>query len=243
METIKTFIRAERILLKRERELHSEPFSFALPEGARVAVIGRNGIGKSTLLHAILGEKYLSQGKIFLTEHSKSAQEMSAREISQIAAFVPQEHRYPSHFTGRRLLEFSYLSTRGLLAKGISEENVSVKKLAESLELEPLLEKSLSQMSSGERQKMFLASALVKSPEVLVLDEPTNHLDPAGACAFWKMLEAKTPKGNLILSTHDLPFVKSSCDYVLALDKKGLVFHGTVNECFEKNIPKLLFQL
>lgn len=241
MEEVNSFCTAREIVLKRTAVLNPVPFSFSLPQKARVAVIGKNGAGKSTLLHAVLGEYYLASGEIYLGKDPVSTSRKSAREIAQTLSFVPQEHHFPSHFTGLELLRFSILSKNGIFSKFPEENDPAVLQVTRSIGIHSILDKTLSGMSSGERQKMFLASALIKEPETLLLDEPTNHLDPSAAHAFWKALEAF--KGNILLSTHDLDFVSEFCTYVLALEKGSLYFAGTQEEFLQKEIAEKIFQI
>lgn len=244
MEKITPFCTGNAVLLKRKTPLSKNAFSFSLPTTATlVALVGRNGAGKTTLLHAILGEPYLAAGEIHLLQNALPTQKMHAKDISQIVAFVPQEHSYPSHFSGLELLRFALLSKSGIFSAPPSENHPTILELVENLELGGILRKTLSQMSSGERQKMFLASALIKSPRILLLDEPTNHLDPAATHAFWRTLSQNASGRHVILSTHDLGFIASSCDYVVVLEGGTLSFAGSKTEFFEKEIPKKIFLL
>lgn len=243
MEEVKHFCTGQDVVLKRKRVITSKAFSFSLPERSFVAFVGKNGAGKTTLLHAILGEHYLESGSICLERNAVSTQAMSAKEISQIVSFVPQEHSYPSHFTGSELLRFSLLSKHGLFSQEPREDDSSITAIVETLDLGGLIKKTLAQMSSGERQKMFLASALIKKPRILILDEPTNHLDPSATNAFWKTLDRNTYGSNVILSTHDLGFIESSCDYVVVLDRGDLYFAGPTKEFLTQKIPQKVFQL
>ena len=104
-----------------------------------------------------------------------------------------------------------------------------------------LSEKKLGKLSTGERQRLFLARALLQDPALLLLDEPTNHLDPSGVIEFWKRLMARKDGKTIVVSTHDLSFVKSCAHEVIALEKGRVVFVGPKERFLQEGVIEKVF--
>jgi len=180
------------------------------PRGKLIALIGRNGAGKTTLLRALLGEPVLSTGKLSLPG----------------VAFVPQEHLYPPDLVVRGLLGLAFLPKLGWFRHLQPQDCAAIEEALVGFGLVPLADRSLKALSSGERQRVFLARAVLQQPKVLLLDEPTNHLDPAAVRGFWELLLEKRRGASfdVVASTHDLAFVQGHADWVCGLEKGRAVF-------------------
>ena len=98
-------------------------------------------------------------------------------------------------------------------------------------------------ISSGERQKAFLARAVLQNPKVLFLDEPTNHLDPFAVESFWTNLLSARRKNSfeVLVTTHDLEFIRAHADWVYALSQGKPVFDGETKSFFERDWPKKIY--
>lgn len=206
--------------------------SFALPQGKLVALLGRNGAGKTTLLRRLLGDFDKPTGVIRLGHEMKDTREISAADLAHLVAFVPQEHTFPGDIKLGDLLRLAYLPRMGWWGKlpvGAEEE---IKESLARFRLAPLAGRRLRHLSTGERQRAFLARAILQKTELLFLDEPTNHLDPAGSAEFWEILDGERKRRGLhgVISTHDLSFVKKHCDWVLALEEGRLLYEGSAEK-------------
>ena len=215
MEKIRStfFLEATNILLgyRKDSPISETPFSFQLPRGAVTALVGPNGSGKSTLLKALIGENSPIEGRLFCY--------------------------------GKNFLELAFLFRTGIFKPLPSISSDKFRPFLEELNLVPLISKVLQQLSSGERQRVFLARALLQGSQLILLDEPTNHLDPKAASNFWQSLisyRAIQPI-DILMSTHDLGFVKDSCDWVLALDQGRLFFSGPTDLFFKDKMNEKLF--
>jgi iron complex transport system ATP-binding protein len=244
METL-TYLRAEAIKLAPSTKniLTSTPFSFTLTSQKLVALVGPNGSGKTTFLKALLGEPVLKSGALYLMDHSSPVKDFSAKEISNIFAFVPQEHLFPFSHKLDDFLRLSFLGGAGLFGKIPAENSPEILEVLQNFRLTQFAKRSLGSLSSGERQRAFLARALLQRPALLLLDEPTNHLDPGGVKQFWQVLvsEIRSRQLRVLLSTHDLSFVKAHCDWVIALKEGDLAFFGSKDDFFGGTLSESLF--
>lgn len=221
--------------------LTPEPLDFSIPKGKVAALIGRNGAGKTTLLKALLGEPLLLSGQ--LSVGGLDVKTASYADRARTLAFVPQEHEFPGDVGVEALLRMAYLPRMGMWG-GLPE--AAPREIGDALHtfgLAGLRSRRLADLSTGERQRAFLARAVLQRPKVLVLDEPTNHLDPAGVRVFWKtLLERSRAEGlDLLVSTHDLEFLRTHCDYVLALEGGRKAFAGTRQAFLENGVEARLF--
>lgn len=245
MEKIKPtfFLEANNILLgyQKNSPISETTFSFQLPQGAVTALVGPNGSGKSTLLKALIGENSPIEGQLVC--YGIDLKKMSPRDLSNVISIVPQEHTFPPELKVKNFLELAFLSRTGLFKPLPSITSDKFRPFLEELDLLPLISKVLQQLSSGERQRVFLARALLQRPQLILLDEPTNHLDPRASSNFWQSLisyRAIQPI-DILMSTHDLSFVKDSSDWVLALDQGRLFFSGPTDLFFRDKMNEKLF--
>lgn len=206
--------------------------SFSLPQGKLVALLGRNGAGKTTLLRRLLGDFEKPTGIVRLGNEMKELREISSAQMAHLVAFVPQEHIYPGDLKLADLLRLAYLPRMGWWGKLPPGADEEIKSSLSRFRLSALAERRLRQLSTGERQRAFLARAILQRTEILFLDEPTNHLDPAGAAEFWQILEAERNGRHLhgVISTHDLAFVRKYCDWIVGLDSGKLIFDGSAEK-------------
>jgi ABC-type Mn2+/Zn2+ transport system ATPase subunit len=213
-----------------KNRLSNFPFDFEIPRGKLTALIGPNGAGKTSLLKAMLGEQKLVEGEIHL---------------AGTQSYVPQENRFPPGIRLKDFLRLAFLKDAGLFGQLPVGDHPSIVEKIEQFGLSALKDRTLETLSTGERQRAFLARAVLQGADVLLLDEPTNHLDPGGTNRFWAdLLTARRQKPfEILVSTHDLSFVKKYCDWVCAVKNGAVIFSGPSAECFAAKLPAELFGL
>ncbi|MEF3691597.1 MAG: ATP-binding cassette domain-containing protein [Candidatus Moraniibacteriota bacterium] len=171
--------------------------SFALRRGMKVALMGQNGAGKTSLFNLIMGNNKPLAGNIYVKEGQTVA---CAQQV------IP-----------RKQLN---LSTRDFLAKYFRGEDYDLdKKIKEVLEIVNIdlpMDKPVGGFSGGQQARLLLASALIQDPDVLMLDEPTNNLDYAGVGHLMTFLMAY--EKTCIVISHDADFLNMFTDGVLYLD-------------------------
>lgn len=167
-----------------------------LAAGERLAVLGPNGGGKTTLLGLLLGLREPSSGRI----------ERAASHRSLRLGYVPQFPAFDRNFPIRveEMVLEGRLRERRRATTSAAESRAAVAKLLGRLELAPLRQAYLTELSGGELKRALVARALVAEPELLVLDEPAASLDEASRRALWEILAGLPPRTTLVLATHDL---------------------------------------
>jgi ABC-2 type transport system ATP-binding protein len=196
--------------------------SAAFPAGA-VGLLGPNGAGKSTLLKALLGFIAPSEGQMRVLGLDVAAEPLAIR--SRIG-YMPETD---AHIPGMSAVTF--VAYCGQLA-GLPGAD-AMQRAHEVLYYVGLGEaryRFVETYSTGMKQRIKLAQALVHDPDLLFLDEPTNGMDPKGRDEMLELIRdlAHNKGVNLILSSHLLPDVEFTCDHVVVLDKGRVATHGTI---------------
>jgi ABC-2 type transport system ATP-binding protein len=197
--------------------------SFEVGKGEVVGFLGPNGAGKSTTLRIIAGFLGQTSGKVEVCGHDVALDSIEARRsMGYMPEAVPlyPEMRVVEYLTFRAELKNV---ERGKRAKAIDAamEKAGVADRATSL---------IGNLSKGYRQRVGLADALVASPPLLILDEPTAGLDPNQIRDVRKLLRELGKEHTVVLSTHILSEVESSCTRAIVIAKGKLVAQGTIQE-------------
>ena len=196
--------------------------SVSLPSGA-VGLLGPNGAGKSTLLKSVLGLLAPERGQMRVlgldVRHSPL-------QIRRRIGYMPESD---AHIPGMNAVAF--VAYCGELA-GLPRAD-AMQRAHEVLYYVGLGEaryRNVEQYSTGMKQRIKLAQALVHDPELLFLDEPTNGMDPKGRDEMLELVRdiAHNKQINLIVSSHLLPDVEYTCDHVVVLDKGAVATQGPI---------------
>ncbi len=183
-----------------------EEISFQMESGERIGLLGRNGMGKSTLLKLISGE---------ISPHSG----MIARQQNIRMAYLPQE--VPEGLSGRvhAIVESGLDAISGTVDDQHQwQRQHQVEKILSRMELES--EARFEFLSAGLRRRVYLARGLVSNPDLLLLDEPTNHLDIPSI--DWLEDFLKRWGGTLLFVTHDRVFLERLATRIVELDRGKL---------------------
>lgn len=217
-----------------------DDISLDIPRGSFVGLIGPNGSGKSTLLKTIYRVNKASAGAVYLNGTDMSR--MTSREIARQMAVVAQENPVNFDFSVLEILMLGLYAKRPLLA-GDSPEDIAVcKRALASVGMLEFQNRSFLSLSGGEKQKVLIAGAFARNPELIILDEPTNHLDVGYQFLILDMMKQR--KGvTVFTSMHDMNMAMQYCDFLIAL-KDGKIFAcGTPEEVLTKENLRQLFQV
>ena len=197
--------------------------SFDMEPGKFLAILGNNGVGKSTLLKCFNHILRPDSGEVVLDGENLLKQ--SPREVAKKVAFVSQS--VPStQMTGHDVV---MLGRRPYMKWGFTEEDHRIVHDAmHRLNVEEMRGRFLNQLSGGEKQKVMLARALAQQPKVLLLDEPTSALDIQNQYQVLKMVREICHKDHMIAAVviHDLNLALRFCDRFLLLRDGQVYRHG-----------------
>ncbi len=197
--------------------------SVAFPKGA-VGLLGPNGAGKSTMLKSLLGFVVPDSGTLDVLGINVAARPL---EVRARLGYMPESE---AHIPGMNAV--SFVAYCGQLS-GLPRAD-AMQRAHEVLYYVGLGEaryRNVETYSTGMKQRIKLAQALVHDPDLLFLDEPTNGMDPKGREEMLELIRdlAQNKGVSLILSSHLLPDVEYTCDYVVVMDKGAVATSGTVD--------------
>jgi ABC-2 type transport system ATP-binding protein len=195
-----------------------------VPEGA-VGMLGPNGAGKTTLIRTLLGLIVIDGGEGSVLDMDIRTRRL---DIRQHVGFVPEDECLFPTVEG-----IEFVAYAGELA-GMARKD-AMQRSHEVLDYVGLGEaryRKVESYSTGMKQRLKLASAIVHDPRLLILDEPTNGMDPAGRQEVldlaWDLAHNK--EMNLLFSSHLLPDVEAVCDHVLVLGRGSLLAQGLIQD-------------
>ncbi|MDC7218670.1 MAG: ABC transporter ATP-binding protein [Spirochaetales bacterium] len=197
------------------------------PQGKITALVGHNGCGKSTLVKNILGYLKPSQGRVHFPSHEK------IKDISKIVSFVPQNaplDRSASVYDSVLMGRLPHLESRW---SGFSrKDHDKVENVLNRLGLEELAERSGSNLSGGERQKILLARCLVQETPIILLDEATANMDIHHTVEMMELIGHLSREQGVTVITvlHDLNLAVSYCDELLLMSRGKICCAGTAEE-------------
>ena len=205
--------------------------SFEVARGEIFGLLGPNGAGKTTTLECILGLRRPDAGMISIGELDALAEPEKAKRL--VGAQI-QGAELQDKITARQALR---------LFGRFYEHALSPEESLEQFSLADKADVPFAHLSSGQKQRLFLALAFVDQPQLVVLDEPTVGLDPKTRQDLHSLIRARKEKGKtIILSTHSLDEAERHCDRIGILDQGRIVALGTAQELVfrARGQPKLV---
>jgi len=204
--------------------------------GECVAVIGPNGAGKSTLLQCINRILEPTGGSIILNDRNIS--EYSTRDVARKIGYVPQNEK---SFVPTRVFCTVIMGRRPYFS--FSPGKTDIEKTAgiiELLGLGDISKKDINKLSGGQRQKVYIARALVQEPEILLLDEPTANLDIRHQLEIMSILKEQSQRGTLVIAViHDLNIALRYADRIVILHEGRVFADGGCEVINDENILKV----
>jgi urea transport system ATP-binding protein len=209
--------------------------SLVVPNNQITCVLGRNGVGKTTLMRAIVGQQPVARGRILWEDEDITRLPAHARARRGIA-FVPQ---------GREI--FPLLTVEENLRTGFAALPSRLRHIPDEVfELFPVLRDMLGRrggdLSGGQQQQLAIARALVTRPRLLVLDEPTEGIQPSIIKEIERVLRILVARGSLaiLLVEQYFEFARDLADTYAVLDRGEVVAHGAIAEMVEADVRRHL---
>ncbi len=199
--------------------------NFEIEKGSITAVIGPNGSGKTTLFKAILG--------FIRHEGSVRVFQKPVQEVLPRISYVPQ------HFEFDRSLP---ITVNEFLSFASPTDASRADEVCHEVKADKLAHKLIGELSGGELQRVLIAQALIKEPDLLLLDEPSTGIDIEGAKTFYELIRHVNHEhdATIVLISHEVGIVLDLADQVLCL-KNSLIADGAPRQVITKDVLKKLF--
>jgi len=214
--------------------------NFKISENEIVGLLGPNGCGKTTTIGMILGLLKPTNGQVLINGKSIETNKISLlHKMNFISPYIELP---------KKLKVKQNLIVYGKLYNVDQLEN-RINYLSDKLRLSDLLDKITGELSSGQKNRVSLAKALINDPTVLLLDEPTASLDPETGDFIRTFLEnyKKEKKISVLLASHNMDEVKRLCNFVLMMKDGIIVDRGTPDDLISKygrkNLEEVFLEL
>ena len=186
-------------------------------------LLGSNGAGKSTIMNIMCGVLKQTEGDIFIKGINTKTDPVEAKCH---IGFLPQQPPLHLDLTVEEYLDYS-ARLRYIPHKEISK---AISEVVERCGISHFKKRLIRNLSGGYQQRVGIAQAIIHNPDFVVLDEPTNGLDPNQIVEIRGLIKEIAQERTVILSTHILPEVQATCEYIYMVEKGKMVFSGTVDE-------------
>lgn len=198
---------------------------FLVSPGEVVGLVGRNGVGKTTLLRLANGALAASAGRVLLGGESVAG--LSRRRLARGVALVPQDLHVPFPFRVGELVLMGRAPHQPMLGLESESDVEFALEALERLGIGHLADRAITTLSGGERQLVLFARALVQDPGVLLLDEPTAFLDLKHRVEVLREVRAFARSGrSALVVSHDLSLAARSCDRIVLLGQGSVAAVG-----------------
>ncbi|MFC2677657.1 MAG: ABC transporter ATP-binding protein [Granulicatella sp.] len=217
-------INVKNVTKKFNQKVALEEISFEVNKGEIFGFLGPSGSGKTTMIKILTGQLNADSGQTELL--GKVSEKLTPADLEQIGLVSDTSGFYEKLSLYKNLQAY---------AKLYGKPNSRVDEVLKQVDLYDSKKLAAEKLSTGMKQRMFLARALINKPQVLFLDEPTSGLDPTTSKKIHELLlELKEAGTTIFLTTHDMNEATLLCDRLSLLNRGHLIEYGTPSSIIQK---------
>ncbi len=213
----------------------------SLVRGRYYGVLGPNGSGKTTLMDLLCGLLEPDRGSVELC--GRSLARWQPKQLARKVALVPQDFVVRFGFTVREVVEMGRHPHLGRFAALSEHDHVLVDAVMEELGIAALVDRPVTRLSGGEKQRVAVARALVQDPEVLLLDEATSNLDIFHSLSILGTIGRRVrDKGlTVVAALHDLNLAGFFCDQLIFLKQGEILYQGEMTTVLQAKVIREVY--
>lgn len=202
---------------------------FSLQKGKMACLLGRNGIGKSTLLRTLLKLQPALSGEIIIDNQDSTA--FSSTQLAKKISVVLTDKLPHNNLSVYEIVSLGRQPYTNWMGNMTPTDKEYVQKAIESTNITHLLSKKIFELSDGERQKVMITRALAQNTDIILLDEPTAHLDIGNRIEIFKILKGLSAKQQktVVISTHEIHLALALADELWLMDTDRFISGDTEN--------------
>ncbi|MBM7036920.1 iron ABC transporter ATP-binding protein [Vibrio ulleungensis] len=211
------------------------------PQGKMTSIIGPNGAGKSTLLSMASRLTDSDEGQVLIGD--KPLEHWDSGELAKRLSVLRQSNNINMRFTVRELVAFGrFPYTQGRLT---DHDNQVIDRALHHLDIEPLQDRYIDQLSGGQRQMAFIAMVVAQDTDYIFLDEPLNNLDIKHSVDIMATLKKLAEKHNkaVVIVIHDINFASCYSDNIVAMKQGEVIKSGTVDEVIQESVLSDIYEI
>lgn len=226
---------------KKEQKIIAADIELHLEKGKLIALVGTNGIGKSTLLRTLTGIQKTLSGTVYLNK--KNIQEFDFLTLAQNLSIVLTEKLPASNLTVFELIALGRQPYTNWIGKLTENDTAKINEAIALTQIEHLTQKKHYEISDGQLQIVLIARALAQDTPLIILDEPTTHLDLQHKVSLLKLLKKLTQETEkcILFSTHDIDMAIQLSDEIIIMTPENtiqdqpcnLIENGNFNTLFQ----------
>ena len=200
-----------------------ESMNLSISVGEFTCLIGQNGIGKSTLLKLIMGELAPDKGEIYFDTHN-DYMNLRTKHISYLPSEIPD----PLYITVGELMNLARFNPKSMFNSKLTPVDKSaIEYCMDKCNISDLSSRPFEELSSGEKQRVWLAFALSQDRKILIMDESINSLDHQNTDMFFRILKKVSSEGKgILICTHNLEMASKYAYKLLIMKDKTIVYEG-----------------
>jgi iron complex transport system ATP-binding protein len=241
-ETAAIHLSAAGLAFRRSSRSILSDISVDVAPGKVLALVGPNGSGKSTLLRCLAGLWKPSEGRVLIG--GRNLDDLPRAEIARCITYVPQETRLEFEFTVREIVLMGRYAHRGRFDRESTTDRAAAEEALRRADVAHLSERSITQLSGGEKQRVLIARSLATRARILLLDEPTANLDIDHTLDVLELCRSLADEGHgIAIATHDLNAVSRFADEVGMIDSGRMIAMGRPSEVFTGENLKTAFRV
>jgi len=217
----------------------AENINLSLPKGKLVCVLGKNGIGKSTLLRTLTKVQPKLSGDIILNR--RKLETITNTELSKVMSLVLTERIPESNLTVYELITLGRQPYTNWIGNLTNEDNKYIELAIEQTKIKDIIHKKHYELSDGQLQKVMIARALAQNTEIITLDEPTAHLDIHNKIEIFNLLKTLTQKlhKTILISTHEIHLALQLAGELWLMNETEIISGKTEDLIANKSVAKL----
>ncbi|MFN4764190.1 ABC transporter ATP-binding protein [Gillisia sp. Q332] len=225
---------------KKVEALIAANINIEIEEGELVALIGINGVGKSTLLRSLSGVQEVLKGDILI--EGKPLKSIHSEKLSELISIVLTEQPISKNLSVFELIALGRQPYTNWIGTLTSNDLNYIQNALKLVDIENLQHKKCYELSDGQLQKVLIARAIAQDTPLVILDEPTTHLDIYHQAYILKLLKKLTlqTKKSILFATHEINLALQLCDRIILMEQDK-VSVGTPKQLIEEDVFSRMF--
>lgn len=217
----------------------ADKINLSLPKGSMVCILGKNGIGKSTLLRTLSKVQPKLSGEIKIGQQKIEA--ISNAELAKKMSLVLTERIPENNLTVFELIALGRQPYTNWVGSLTDDDHIYIQQAIQKTNIEEIIHKKHFELSDGQLQKVMIARALSQNTEIITLDEPTAHLDIHNKIEIFTLLKnlSKELNKTVLISTHEIHLALQLADELWLMKENGITAGKTEDLIADKSVAQL----
>lgn len=228
-------------ITKKKQNVIASNIDVEINEPKMICLLGKNGIGKSTLLRTIAKIQPLLDGEIYI--ENEEIQNNTSIQLSKKISIVLTERIPPNNLTVYELIALGRQMYTNWIGKLTTKDTIKITEAIEITKINAIKNKKIDELSDGQYQKVMIARAIAQDTPIILLDEPTAHLDINNKVEIYKLLKelSKNKQKTILITSHELQLAIQFANDLWLMSPQKFI-SGETNKMIETNRLQDLFE-